>query len=164
MENETLYAYAAGIFDGEGYVDIYKASISKASKSPSFMLRVIISQKDGLIMKWLEDNFGGHVLYSSRNGTYIYRWDIRSKRALNFLKLIYPFVQIKKKQLDVAIEFEERRGTYLETLKGFQGFRRLSDEEIGWREKMSQKLKSLKKEYVSYTKSSSRTTTKRKNV
>ena len=33
--NKTVIAYTAGLFDGEGYVDVYSASTSKASKSPS---------------------------------------------------------------------------------------------------------------------------------
>ena len=90
-----IKSYAAGIFDGEGYVDIYKASTSKASKSPSFMLRVVISQKDGRIMNWLQNHFGGHVRLETRGINSIYRWDIRSQAAFKFLEVIRPFVLIK---------------------------------------------------------------------
>lgn len=69
---ETTHSYAAGLFDGEGYVDIYRATMSKASKSPSFMLRIIISQKDGKVMNWLKENFGGHVIKEVRTESYIY--------------------------------------------------------------------------------------------
>ncbi len=162
--NKLALAYAAGIFDGEGYVDIYKASTSKMSKSPSFMVRVIISQKDGKVMNWLQDNFGGSVLLSKRDRNYIYRWDIRSQAANRFLSFIYPFVLIKKEQVKLALKFEERKGKYLETLKGFQGFRQLSDEEIKWRNEIKESLKKLKKEYAPYIKNSTRTTTKRKDI
>jgi hypothetical protein len=145
-------AYAAGIFDGEGYVDIYSASLSKASKSPSFMLRVVISQKDGKIMNWLKDRFEGSVRCEKRQDNYIYRWDIRSQAAQRFLTLIYPFIIIKKEQIQLALKFEERKGKYLSTLKGSQGFRKLSDEEIKWRIEMKENLKKLKKEYTPYIK------------
>lgn len=148
---ETL-AYAAGLFDGEGYVDIYKATQSKASKSPSLMLRVVISQKDGLIMNWLQDNFGGNVNKESRQDSYIYRWDIRSQAAKRFLLLIQPFVLIKREQADLAIRYENDKEKYLETLKGFRGFRQLSEDEINNRLKMREELKKLKKEYKPYTK------------
>ncbi len=151
MEN-TIIAYAAGIFDGEGYVDIYSASTSKASKSPSLYLRVVISQKDGLVMNWLQDNFGGYVNLSRRDGNYIYRWDIRSKAAFRFLSLIYPFVLIKKEQVKLALQFEEVKGKYLDTLKGYQGFRKLSDKEIQERIKIKDNLKKLKKIYTPYIK------------
>ena len=151
-----IIAYAAGLFDGEGCVDIYKASVSKASKSPSFMLRVIIAQKQGGIMNWLKNNFGGAVQMSRRkyNGkdNYIYRWDIRSQAAKGFLILIQPYVLIKKEQVNLAIEYEEQKGKYLETLKGKRGFRTLTEKEIKWRYMMQDKLSKLKKKYVLYDK------------
>jgi|ERR1700733_5483087 len=151
MKIETQ-SYAAGIFDGEGSVDIYLASTSKASKSPSFMLRVIISQKDGRIMNWLQHHFGGHVRREDRNESYIYRWDIRSKAALKFLEKIHPFVIIKKEQVDLALAFEWKKGLYLNTQKGSQGFNKLSDKEIEWRHQVRETLKKMKKDYVPYIK------------
>lgn len=148
--NENICAYGAGIFDGEGYVDIYKATLSKASKNPSLMLRVIISQKDGKVMNWLQDNFGGYVSLSRKDTYYIYRWDIRSKSAYKFLSLIYPFVIIKKEQVKLALQFEETKGKYLETLKGYQGFRKLTEDELKERTEIKDKLKKLKKIYTPY--------------
>jgi hypothetical protein len=158
MTKEIL-AYTAGLFDGEGCVDIYKASVSKASKSPSFMLRVVITQKQGAIMNWLQYNFGGHVDLSRRNGNYIYRWDIRSQAAKNFLIIIQPYVLIKKEQVELAIQYEEQKGKYLETLKGKRGFRTLTEEEIKWRYLMQEKLSKLKTKYVLYIKNGAATTT-----
>lgn len=150
MKKEIIAAYAAGIFDGEGYVDIYKATQSKASKSISLMLRVIVSQKDGRLMNWLQDNYGGHVTLSRKDTHYIYRWDIRSKNAARFLEDILPYLQIKKDQALIALEFEKEKGRYLDTLKGKQGFRQLSDEEMNKRLELKEHLKALKKEYVPY--------------
>jgi hypothetical protein len=103
-------------------------------------------------MNWLQDNFGGSVQLSKRIDSYIYRWDIRSQAAKRFLLLIQPFVLIKKEQVDLAIEYEERKGKYLETLKGKRGFRTLTEEEIQWRYSIKEKLSKLKKNYVLYTK------------
>jgi hypothetical protein len=152
MKKEHVAAYAAGIFDGEGYVDIYKASTSKASKSPSLMLRVVISQKDGRLMNWLQDNFGGYVAMSRKDKFYIYRWDIRSQVAKQFLLTIQPFVLVKKEQVDLAIEYENKKEKYLVTLKGSKGFRQLSDDEISIRMEMKETLKKLKKVYAPYIK------------
>lgn len=151
MKN-IIFAYAAGIFDGEGCVDIYSASTSKLSKSPSLMLRVVISQKDGKIMNWLKDNFGGNVVKSRKDIYYIYRWDIRSQAAKKFLLAIYPFSIIKKNQIKVALEYESIKEKYLLTLKGHQGWRRLSEEEIKARLEIKQRLSDLKKEYAPYIK------------
>jgi hypothetical protein len=165
MNNKIDSAYAAGIFDGEGYVDIYQATTSKASKSPSFMLRVIITQKDGRIMDFLKEKFGGSVSYIERGDNFIHRWDIRSQAAKRFLSSIFPFVRIKKEQVELALEFENTKGKYLETLKGKRGFRQLSAEEINARILIKDRLKAAKKKYTLYThhKNGAPTTTKRKN-
>ena len=163
----TDIAYVAGLFDGEGYVDIYQATQSKASKSPSLMLRVIISQKDGAVMIWLEEKFGGYVRMDRRKDSWIYRWDIRSQQAKKFLELILPFLKVKDEQVKLAIEFEEVKGKYLDTLKGSQGFRQLSKNEIGKRMEIKNRLKNIKKTYTFYHKTihiSTPTTTKRKDV
>ncbi len=164
MIKQTEIAYAAGLLDGEGYIDIYSASLSKASKSPSFMLRVIISQKDGKIMSWLQERFGGSVRTEKRNDSYIHRWDIRSKAAARFLNMVLPFLIIKNEQAWLALGFENKKVLYLNTLKGFQGFRKLSDKEIEWRIQAKEVLKKMKKEYAPYIKNGSRTTTKRENI
>ena len=147
--NNNIYAYCAGLFDGEGYIDIYSATLSKASKSPSLYLRVIISQKDGMIMNWLQDNFGGYVNKEIRNESYIYRWKIVSKSAQKFLTLIYPFILIKKEQVKLALEFEEMRSKYLNT---HTVFKKITDEELQNRIEIKDKLKKLKKEYTTYIK------------
>ena len=116
------------------------------------MLRVLISQKDGKVMNFLQDNFGGSVLLEQRPDSYIYRWDIRSQAAQRFLQTIYPFVLIKKEQVKLALKFETNKSKYLQTLKGSQGFRKLSQEEIDWRLKIKEDLKKLKKEYAPYIK------------
>ena len=150
MDN-TIIAYAAGLFDGEGSIDIYKASTSKNSKSISLMLRVIITQKDGKIMHWLKDNFGGHVQMNKRpDNNWIYHWDIRSKAAETFINAILPFVKIKQSQLLLAIEFQSKKSGYLTTLKGKQKFRKLTEEELNERLEIKEKIKKLKKEYTLY--------------
>ncbi|MDE2015919.1 MAG: hypothetical protein KGI72_05350 [Patescibacteria group bacterium] len=158
MEKE-ICAYAAGLFDGEGYVDIYNAPLSKASKSPSLMLRVVISQKDGVIMNWLKSQFGGNVALQRKGKYYIYRWSIKSQIAYRFLISISPFVKIKKSQVELAIEFEKTKGRYLDTLKGHQGFRTLSKQEITQRMRMKEQLKRLNKQYAPYIKNGAATTT-----
>ena len=164
--NKQILSYTAGLFDGEGYVDIYSATKSKNSKSQNLMLRVVISQKDGGIMNWLEDNFGGYVRMERRNDSWIYRWDIRSKMAEKFLILIEPFIKIKKEQVKIAIAFSKIKGNYLDTLKGSQGFRKLTKNELGERNQLKRRLKQAKKTYIFYHKIvniGTPTTTKRKD-
>jgi hypothetical protein len=151
-----IASYAAGLFDGEGYVGI--DTISRSNKSINFNLgvRVIISQKDGLIMNWLKDNFGGNV-YQQRNGSkyFIYRWRLHSKKAVKFLETIYPYAIIKKPQIKFAIKFDKERDTRW-SKNGKTGkdgkFSRTSKEEIELRNVRKQELSNLKKVFIEYKK------------
>ncbi len=115
-------------------------------------------------MNWLEENFGGYVRMEKRKENWIYRWDIRSQSAKKFLILIQHYIKIKAEQVKLALEFEEVKGKYLESLKGHQGFRKLTKNEIGKRVEIKNRLKTLKKEYSFYFKTidvGTPTTTKR---
>lgn len=150
MKKETIAAYAAGIFDGEGYVGIDRVGKSTGSKKIHHSIRIVISQKDGAIMDWLKANFGGNI-YSQRNGTQysIYRWRIHSKKASDFLKFVYPYLVIKKKQAKFAIWFIEQRNKRRERIKvGKDGrFTVLSEKELLWRVEMKKRLEKMKKDY-----------------
>lgn len=163
MLTAEVVAYTAGLFDGEGCVDIYKASTGKASKSPSYMLRVNIVQKDGRVMDFLEKHFDGYVAIDFHGGYYIHKWEIRSQAAKRFLEIIQPNVIIKRDQVDLAIEFEKAKGKYLESLKGHQGFRTLTTEEINRRQSFKESLMKLKRNYLPYTGRRAATTTKRRD-
>ncbi len=115
-------------------------------------------------MKWLIDNFGGNVTLSRRDTFYIYRWDTRSQAAKRFLMKILPYSIGKKPQIELAIEFEDKKEKYLYNLKGSQGFKKLSEEEVSWRVQMQEKLKKAKKNYVLYTKNGTPSTTKRRDT
>lgn len=154
---KEMAAYAAGLFDGEGYVGIDKTCIgSGKSRSVHRGVKVIISQKDGQIMNWLKNNFGGNA-YCQRNGSkyYIHRWRIHAKKADHFLRCILPYVIIKKKQVEFALEFNLEREQRLSrsgrsTKTG--RFLPMTDNETAWRLKKHEELRSLKKIYTPYTK------------
>ncbi len=152
--------YAAGFFDGEGYVDIYNYYSSGKSKSPSFILRVIVTQKDGQIMNWLKDRYGGSVMLRPNRGKhYIYNWTAHSRVAEKFLKTIQPFAKLKRPQIDLALEFVSRKknhGWFDSKSRKFTG---LTEEELEIRFNMQKKLKEMKKVYILYQESGTGTTT-----
>lgn len=149
-----MAAYAAGLFDGEGYVGIDSVCISSGKRKIAHLgLRVVISQKDGAIMDWLKENFGGNV-YRQRNADkyYIHRWRIHSTKALDFLKFILPYSIIKKQQIGFAISFHETKKSRKEGKRENGRFIKLDDEELMWRISQKEKLSLLKTEYKPYTK------------
>ena len=114
------WAYAAALMDGEGSFSItHGTGKSKAGKPyPLFDSKVMISNTSVPLMTWLVETFGGtyyeavkHVSKKAReNGQksmkICYRW-IANKYALqeSFTRGIYPYLIIKKRQAEVALEF-----------------------------------------------------------
>ena len=141
-------AYAAGIFDGEGCVDITHRN-RKGLINMQHDLRVKVTQKDGKIIDWLYGNFGGIVIVKNKNSTlknpdsenWIYEWRITALKALSFLKEIYPFLQYKKEQVELGIRFQNR--------KKFTGRKvdSLPQNEVEVREKMLLQMQQLKHQF-----------------
>lgn len=95
MEQPALYAYAAGIVDGEGSIDIFK--VSSKGKNCRYALRVVVGTTDEWLSQFLHNSFGGFTYFSPRlphRG--IWYWQITSRKAADFLNLITPYLQIKK--------------------------------------------------------------------
>jgi len=100
-------AYYAGFFDGEGSI-----MITHRTKKHYHTLEIRITNTNYQVLKQFEDCFGGGVYKGSViNWRYKPRWQwcISASKALAFLKLIYPYLRLKKKEAETAIEFQEGR-------------------------------------------------------
>lgn len=89
--------YFAGFFDGEGNVVIARNMCKKQAKSPQYNLQVSVSNSVRCVKQLFMDRFGG--------GIYGYNWQITGVAALNFLNLIYPYLTIKGKEVEIANKF-----------------------------------------------------------
>lgn len=107
---KTDLAYAAGIVDGEGCI-----SFCYSHKKYQALLVEVTNTNEWLV-RWFSFVFGGRTYFQNdkrRVGPKykpIFRWIIRSTEALEFLKLIYPYLMLKKTQADIAIKFLNMRG------------------------------------------------------
>ena len=59
-------------------------------------------------------NFGGYLLYQKTAWRNLrakpsWVWEIRSKKACEFLPLVLPYLQIKRPQAELALSFQKRR-------------------------------------------------------
>jgi len=90
-------AYAAGFFDGEGYVG--------ASMSGKYLrIEVSVSQKDAAVLLWYKKTFGGGVYGSmSRHGT-VYQWKTHGEAAIMFLSTMMPYLIVKRDEAQGAID------------------------------------------------------------
>ncbi len=118
-------AYFAGLFDGEGCVNI-----TKDNKQISYELRVLFHITYASVLYEMESLFGGGVSiinmekvkdYPSSinrikycnenidNHKQSYTYSLCSKEAWVFLKIVYPYCREKKEQARIAIEFYNRK-------------------------------------------------------
>ena len=100
-------AYAAGLFDGEGCVSIYK--IGNRRLNCALYLRAQIVMTDPRPLQWMKQRFGGSLTQRKRQKHYkvSFDWRLFSENALQFLELVRPFLIVKKDQAELAIEFQK---------------------------------------------------------
>jgi hypothetical protein len=141
MTNKKEYLiYTAGIIDGEGCIKIYRVSADYLRKYKNarrnfdrFTLIVQVDMTYRPIVKWLHKKFGGSLYEHKRNKEKhpnwqdSLRWYIASQQAGKFLRKIYPYLQVKRKQAKDAIKFIEltpkhkKKQYYWLRLKQFNG-------------------------------------------
>jgi hypothetical protein len=123
--------YLAGLIDGEGYIGITKAFDPKKSKNYSHSIRVVITNSDPRLISWLM-SIGGRQSAKGRkdNWKQAWNWQITSKNAYAFLKLIRPYVKLKGQQADICIALQD-----LKRIEGHPKFS-LSSVQVARREAM----------------------------
>lgn len=105
----TTLAYAAGIVDGEGCILVSDQLTRYKGKTPerlgqsyrSYSCRVAVATVDSVITPWLYQRFGGSLV--DRGG--VGRWTLATSEAERFLRLIFPFLKLKKSQAKIALRF-----------------------------------------------------------
>lgn len=112
LKGKTLLAYVAGIIDGEGNIGLYKLRKSSAKCGYSYIMCVRVVNTQPWLIRFLQLQFEGYVqnvkpMASSRKP--LWRWEIRAKKAESFLKLVLPYLQLKRQQAEIAIQFQSRQ-------------------------------------------------------
>lgn len=103
--------YAAGFFDGEGCV-IVRQRIRDGLVH--YNLDAVVAQMDRTVLDLLKAEYGGAIHPQRKNawkpGEVLYwRWCMGSVTAREFLKVIHPFSVVKREEIALALEFQERK-------------------------------------------------------
>lgn len=109
----TDLAYIAGIFDGEGYVGIQSDGKKAKHGKRNLRLRVAVSSTDEWLCQYLKFAIGGGVIKLRRASETLkpcWQWEISYRQAGDFLKLILPYLHLKKPQAELAIKFQDAKG------------------------------------------------------
>jgi intein-encoded DNA endonuclease-like protein len=125
--NDCDRAYFAGFFDGEGCVSIAR------QRGRSYSLIVQVSQKRLDQLERLQTEYGGRISIGDAGN-----WVVIGLSAYNFLADIYPWLQEKRDQVELAIEYSYLFGF------GQIGRRRTADEK-NTQQIMYELMRSLKR-------------------
>lgn len=128
-ENEKA-AYAAGLFDGEGNVDI-RYRTTHGGKYDRFELRISVVQLATNVLDWMVENFGGSYHTRgrrSRGPLRVSAWVLTGPRAHQFLVKVRPYLIVKAAQAEIALELGEMGDTKRHWFgPGKKGFHRMPD-------------------------------------
>lgn len=110
MNFKSELFYLAGIFDGEGCISVTKGQDHK-SINPHYSVVVALGLTHEYIPQLLRFHFGGSVY--KMKPKYLgckpaWKWQISSSNALSFLKIIAPYLRLKRAEAELAIRFQER--------------------------------------------------------
>ncbi len=102
--------HIAGLFDGEGHVSM---PISKREGHlPQYWLQIGITNRNKNVLEYVQEMLGvGHINVDERKNNpskarICYRWISNSKEAKKVLKMILPYLRIKKRQTELGIKFQ----------------------------------------------------------
>lgn len=132
-------AYMAGIFDGEGCININIAG----GKYPKHSLQISVSNLSRTMLDLFSRYYPVDIRPNKlKSGRPYWTWKIVGNKAKTFLIDVFRFLIIKKEQASVAIEFQEKRKSFL-IAHGPKGQRRITEEEMVFRNTMKNRINAL---------------------
>src|SRR5882762_7888852 len=95
--------YAAGIFDGEGYVYIFKKRVGSKPNHVGYYISAGITMCHYPTIKAFHDKFGGHLNSGSERVNPKHRpqfmWGTANQVAAKFLRAIRPYILLKADEI-----------------------------------------------------------------
>lgn len=99
--------YAAGLFDGEGFIRI-NHQVIKTSNHIRYNLYGGINMTYRPIIEKLYEEYGGslHSRPATPPNRALFGWVIASQTAASFLRRVRPYLVVKAAEADLALEFQ----------------------------------------------------------
>jgi hypothetical protein len=105
----TIDAYAAGLVDGEGCISITKAG--DASQGIKYArVDIGMTRKAFHVLKKMRAEYGGSINKlrdQTKKWSAASTWTIGGRDSVDFLLRILPYLQLKKKQAELALDLQE---------------------------------------------------------
>lgn len=111
MMDNTKLAYFAGFFDGEGSIGIGQHKSKSCLRGHSNELMVQVSNIWKSVIEEHKRIFGGSIVpvRDSDRTIILWRWTVGAKKAHRFLMAIYPYLDVKRSQAQIAIDFQQNK-------------------------------------------------------
>lgn len=108
---DTDKAWLAGIIDGEGSIFIMRQKRNDRERDINYILRISVDSTDPYMAVECLKIAGGakiHQYSDNRpNCSDRLKWQVNGKKATSLLKELLPFLRVKFKQAELAIEFQD---------------------------------------------------------
>lgn len=112
MHDVMNLAYCAGVVDSDGHIGLhrhtYRVRVVGDAKSVTYQPRLQVKQIDAGAIDVFVEEFGGHYYVDSNNKRGSARpiniWQVHSAAAGRALTALRPFLRIKWRQADIALE------------------------------------------------------------
>jgi hypothetical protein len=104
-----ILAYAAGVIDSDGSIGIRRSTYAARhgqGTQPVFSARVCCKQITPEAVSLLKEMFGGSLMLqppSVTRGKPLHYWEVHSRQAVQCLRLVLPFLRIKRVQAENCI-------------------------------------------------------------
>jgi len=134
---QWILPYTAGIIDGEGSIGIHWHKSKSRHSLGYYGLRVTVGNTNPWLIQFLKFNFGGSITVRHRlNPVWkdAWHWTIYEKQAMNFLKLVVPYLQLKKPQAELAIVFQQTKRKRTLNRQTGSGNKAITNEEFALQE------------------------------
>ena len=96
--------YAAGFFDGEGCINFSSDRYGKP------FIRILVVNTDVSVLELFKDRWQGNITANKRhkdNWKQSYTWRLSHAKAYDFIREIQPFLVVKKRQSQFALDFSQ---------------------------------------------------------
>ena len=109
MSRKEDLAYIAGLFDGEGNIDISR--YTQRTGYVSYVLHVSIANTYRDALDFCKRTLGYGTITKKVGGvkrTIYYNWEAETKQAGRCLRILFPYMIIKSRQAELAIKFQSK--------------------------------------------------------
>ncbi len=114
--DKVQLGYAAGIIDGEGTISLVKSACKTCKSEFRYRITLTMSNTSLKLVKRFQSWFGGAfyiIPKREQDRQQQYKWQLNAIfEQIAFLKLIKPYLFVKQKQAELALEFLNNSGYY----------------------------------------------------